>query len=68
MVTPPNHFIARAGFTLGGAPGILKIFAKSSCRIYVKAKKKCYHQSMGPLAMCQMVNPALAIALRSEKG
>ena len=32
MVTLNYHVIARAGFTLRGAPGTLKIFATSSCQ------------------------------------
>ena len=33
MVELTNHVIARAGFTLHGAPGALKIFATSFCQI-----------------------------------
>ena len=34
--TPTNHVIARAGFTLRGAPRTLEIFATSSSQIQVK--------------------------------
>ena len=40
IVTLTNHDIDRAGFKLHGAPGTLKIFAKSSCQIQVNTKKK----------------------------
>ena len=33
MVTPTDHVITRAGFTLSGDPGTLRIFATSSCQI-----------------------------------
>ena len=38
MVRPSNYVIVRAGFTLGGAPGTLVIFAKPSLQIQVRPK------------------------------
>ena len=66
MVTPTNHVIARAEYTLRSAPGTLGIFETSSCRMQVKTKKVlAYHLSEGPLALLHTVNPALVIALCS---
>ena len=57
---------SRAGFTLRWAPGTLGIFATSSCQNNVdENQKKSYHLSVGPLALCHIVNRALVIALRS---
>ena len=50
MVTPINHAIVRAGFTLREALGTSKIFATNYCQIYVKTEKMSHHQSAGPLA------------------
>ena len=51
MVTPTNHVIARAGFTLSWAHDTLD-------------QKKSY-MSAGPLALSHLLNPSLVIALRS---
>ena len=39
MVTPTNHVIAWAGFTLRGGPGAVEVFATSSCQLLVKTEK-----------------------------
>ena len=44
------------------------IFAIFFCQIQVKTKKKSYHLSAGPLALCHMLNPSLVIALRLQNG
>ena len=54
MIRPPtNHVIARARFTLGRALA-LWVFATSFFQIKVKTKnkKKSYHLSAGPHALC----------------
>ena len=66
MVTPTNHVIARAGFTLRRALGTLEIFATSFCQILVKTIKSLTIRAWGPLAgtVPIMINLALVIALR----
>ena len=49
LVTPTNHVIALAGFTLCGALGTLKIFATSPPNID-EDQKKSHHLSAWPLA------------------
>ena len=48
MVTSTNHVVARAGFTLLGDPGALRIFATSFCQIQVKTKKSLTILALGP--------------------
>ena len=48
MITLTYHVIERAGFTLRGVPGTLKIFAKFSCQVEVKAKKVLPFKSGAP--------------------
>ena len=63
MVTPANHVIARAGFTLRWAPGTLGF-----CSIFLantSEEQKNSYVSAGPLAQCHVLNPSLVIALRS---
>ena len=51
MVTPTNHVIARARFTLRGALGTLEIFATFFCKYTVgEDQKKSLHVSAGALA------------------
>ena len=63
MVTPTNHVIARAGFTLSWDPGTWDF-----CNIFLpntdEDQKKSY-MSAEPLALCHMLNPSLVIALGS---
>ena len=60
MVIPTyQHVIARAGFTLRGAPGTLGIFATSFCQILVKSKEMSYPLSAGNRALCHLLNPAV---------
>ena len=40
MVPLTYHVIARAGFTLHGAPGTVEIFAVSFCQTYVQTKNE----------------------------
>ena len=49
MVALTNHVIDWAVFTLREASGTLEIFAKSSCQIQVKAKKKVLPSERGAL-------------------
>ena len=63
MVTPTNHVIARAGFTLSWALALWdfrNIFLPNAG----EDQKKSY-MSPGPMALCHMLNPSLVIALRS---
>ena len=45
-----NHVFARAGLILrgAGAPGTLRVFTTSSCRIYVKTKKVSLSEHRAP--------------------
>ena len=47
MVMLTNHVIDWAAFTMRGARGNLEIFAKSSCQISVKTRKKSYRLKAG---------------------
>ena len=63
MLTPANHVIARAGFTLFWAPGTLGF-----CNIFLpntREDQKNSYVRAGPLAQCHVLNPSLVIALRS---
>ena len=63
MVTPADHVIARAGFTLCWAPGTLGF-----CNIFLpntSEDQKISYVSAGPLAQCHTLNLSLVIALRS---
>ena len=67
MVTPTNHFTAWAGFILR------ELFHFGDfCDIFLtnigKGQKNVLPSERGPLTLCHMVNPALDIALRSQKG
>ena len=62
MVTPANHVIAPAGFTLCWALALWNfrnIFLPNTGE-----DKKKYYLSAGPLTLCHMLNPSLVIALR----
>ena len=62
-VTLTNHVIACAGFTLRESLALWR-FLSHLLALYNEGLKS-HHQSMGALAICHMVNPALVIALRS---
>ena len=68
MVTPTNHVIARAGFTLRGAFGAGHLALWDFRNIFLpntgKDQKKFYDLSAA-LALSHMLNPALVTALRS---
>ena len=73
MVTPTNHVIAMAGFTLRRAQIYTDYVPWDFCNIFLrnkllgKTKKKSYYLSAVALAGCYMVNAAVVNALRSEK-
>ena len=50
MVTPTNHVIARAGFTLRGALGTLRDFLSIFLPNIRENQKKSHHMSAGPVA------------------
>ena len=72
MVTPTSHHIARAGFKLHGASGVGPLAHWDFRNIFLPntgmTKKISYDLSAGLLALCHLLNPALVIALRSQKG
>ena len=63
VVTPANHVIARAGFTLSWAPGTLGFLLYFPANTGDDQKKS--YVSAGPLTLCHMLNSSLVIALRS---
>ena len=72
MVTPTNHVIARAGFTLRGTSGAEPLALWDFRNIFLpntgKDQKMCYGLSAGLLALYHMLNSTLVIALHSYKG
>ena len=66
MVTPTNHVLAQAGFTLCWAHGTLGFLLYFPPNTGEDQKK--FYMSAGPLALCHMLNPSLDIALGLQKG
>ena len=64
MVTLSNNVFDRAGFTLLGTHGTLKILAKFSNQIKVKTNRKDLPSEREALGTVPYVNPALVNALR----
>ena len=64
MVTPTNHVIAQAGFTLSLDPWHFGDFSNIFLPNIDEDQKKSY-MSAGPMALCHLLNPSLVIALRS---
>ena len=64
IVTPTNRVIVRAGFTLSWATGTLEYSQYFPAYNADQDQKKSY-LSVGPLALCHMLNPSMVIALRT---
>ena len=58
MVTPTNRAIVWGPWHFGDFRNIFQPNVGED-------QKKSYHLSVGPLALCHMVSPALVIALRT---
>ena len=65
MVTPTNHVIAMAGFTLREDPGTLEIFRNIFLTNMNGDQQNSYHLGIGPQALPYHGKSAIVIALRS---